>query len=117
MKLNKKNLSKMTPKQKKEYKKRLAATLEYTRARSAWQKALKEGTVDKSISLAQFRVMKDVNKSMKNLKIDISDIERAHDVAKEDNMLINKLQNMINEIKGSQKKHSALLEALSKITG
>ncbi len=120
MKLNKKNFSKMTPKQKKTYKENLARTAAYCKARSEWQKGLKNGEVDKNLTLTEFRAMKAVNKSLKKIKIkrsDLEDVQKAHDSALEDNVLIAKLQKMIDEIKGSQKRHSALLEGVTKLMG
>lgn len=120
MKLNKKNLPKMSAKQKKIYKENLVRVAAYCKARSEWQKALKNGEVDKNLTLSEFRTAKAVNKSLKKIKIKRSDLEnmqKAHDSALEDNVLITKLQKMIDEIKGSQKKHSTLLETINKLMG
>ena len=100
------DVSSLTPGERKKYKKRLADTRKYTRARYKWERALRLGQIDKKVSLADFRNLKEGKIRIKN-----RELSEAH----ADNLLIDKLQQMIDDIKSSQERNSALAELLSKL--
>lgn len=109
------DLNKLSPKEKRAYKKHLAYTRKYTQDKRAWQKRIKAGTLDAAISLDQYRGGTRGHSVAVAGKAKVEEAKQAAMTTSTSDDVIGKLQNLMRELARLDSRKKAIVELLEKV--
>lgn len=113
------DLTKLSPKEKQAYKKRLAYVRKYTQAKREWVKRIRAGSLDPKITLDQFRGAKMGHGKAVAGKALVTEAmvtePNSKDVAVGADVLVSKLHRLITELQHMDRKRAAIVDIVEKL--